>query len=193
LWSLLTQERKVFAQGFVDDIDADNLIGGPERRAIRLAEYDPAWPARYRVHADRITGALGEGLISIEHVGSTAVPGLAAKPIIDIVLEVRDSSDEGSYLPALTRAGYELRVREPEWHEHRMLRTPELDVHVHVYSRACSEVGRMLAFRDRLRRSLADRLRYEAVKRKLAALDWPDMNAYADAKSEVVEAILSRS
>jgi GrpB-like predicted nucleotidyltransferase (UPF0157 family) len=73
-----------------------------------------------------------------------------------------------------------------------MLRTPELDVHVHVFSRACSEVKRMLAFRDRLRRSAEDRLRYEAVKRELATMQWPDTNAYANAKSEVVESILSR-
>jgi GrpB-like predicted nucleotidyltransferase (UPF0157 family) len=113
---------------------ADNLIGGIERREIRLAEYDPSWPERYRQHAQSITEALGEALVSIEHVGSTSVPGVAAKPIIDIVVVVGDSSEEGSYLPLLIRAGYQLRVREAEWHEHRMFRTPELDVHVHVFS-----------------------------------------------------------
>lgn len=128
--------------------------------------------------------------MSIEHVGSTSVPGLAAKPIIDIVAVVADSSDEASYLPALTQAGYQLRIREPEWHEHRMFGTPELDAHVHVFSEECSEVIRMLAFRDRLRESAADRRRYEAVKRDLAARKWPSMQAYADAKSHVVEAIL---
>ena len=168
------------------------MIGGIERRKILLAEYDPSWPALYRRHADTIRKVLGETLLSIEHVGSTSVPGLAAKPIIDIVIVVADSGDEASYLPLLLEAGYQLRVREPEWHEHRMLRTPELDVHVHVFSKACSEVSRMLAFRDRLRASTEDRLRYEAVKQKLAAMEWPDMNAYADAKSDAVEAILSR-
>ena len=165
-------------------------IGGIEQREIVLAQYDPSWPALYRRHADKIGEALAETLLSIEHVGSTSVPGLAAKPIIDIVVVVRDSSDEASYLPLLLEAGYQLRVREPDWHEHRMLRTPELDVHVHVFSEGCSEVLRMLAFRDRMRASAEDRLRYEAVKQELAEMEWSDMNAYADAKSEVVEAIL---
>lgn len=173
-------------------MSADNLIGGMERRKIRLAEYDPAWSERYRRHGESIREALGEALVSIEHVGSTSVPGLAAKPIIDIVVVVGDSRDEGTYLPLLIRAGYQLRVREPEWHEHRMFRTPDLDVHVHVFSLGCSEVERMLAFRERLRHSPEDRRRYEAVKRELAAREWPDMNAYADAKGEIVESILAR-
>lgn len=121
-----------------------------------------------------------------------SVPGLAAKPIIDIVVVVGDSSEEGSYLSLLVRAGYQLRVREPEWHEHRMFRTPDLDVHVHVFSQGCSEVERMLAFRERLRGSPEDRRRYEGIKRELAAREWPDMNAYADAKAEIVELILAR-
>jgi GrpB-like predicted nucleotidyltransferase (UPF0157 family) len=174
-------------------MDADTLIGGIEQLEIKLAEYDPSWPKRYQRHAELIKEALGEALLSIEHVGSTSVPDLAAKPIIDILVVVGDSSDESSYLPPLTRAGYRLRVREPEWHEHRMFRTPELDVHVHVFSRGCSEVERMLAFRDQLRHSSGDRLRYEAVKRELAARPWSDMDAYATAKTEVVESILASS
>lgn len=171
--------------------DQGKLIGGMEHRRIELAEYDPAWPEKFRRHADAISMALADELLAIEHVGSTAVPGLAAKPIVDILVVVRDSAEEQSYLPALLEAGYQLRVREPEWHEHRMLRTPGLDVHVHVFSEACSEVGRMLAFRECLRASPADRQRYEAFKRELARIDWPDMNAYADAKTEVVASILA--
>lgn len=169
----------------------ENLIGGIEQREIWLAEYESSWPEQYRRHADSITEALGEALVSIEHVGSTSVPGLAAKPIIDIVVVVDNSGVEASYLPALIRAGYQLRIREPEWHEHRMFRTPALDVHVHVFSEGCSEVTRMLAFRNRLRNSPQDRQRYEAFKRELAAKKWPTMQAYADAKSDVVESILS--
>jgi GrpB-like predicted nucleotidyltransferase (UPF0157 family) len=121
------------------------------------------------------------------------VPGLAAKPILDIDVLVQDSSDESTYLPALLQAGYLLRVREPAWHEHRMFRTPELDVHVHIFSTGCVEFARHLAFRDHLRAHAEDRLLYENVKRKLAREDWPDMNAYARAKSEVVEQILARA
>jgi len=126
-------------------------------------------------------------------VGSTSVPGLAAKQIVDIDVLVADPSDEETYLPALVQAGYVLRVREPDWHQHRMFRTPELDVHVHIFALGCVEVRRNLAFRDRLRACEEDRLLYESVKRKLAREDWPDMNAYARAKTEVVEQIIARA
>ncbi len=168
------------------------LIGGREKREIRIVDYDPSWPQRFEEHATRITAAVGTGGLAIEHIGSTSVPGLAAKPIIDILLVVENSADESTYLPQLEAAGYVLRVREPAFYEHRMFRTPDRDVHVHVFSRGCAEIERYLLFRDRLRKDRTDRQLYEATKRELAARDWPDMNAYADAKSEVVEAIIAR-
>ena len=169
------------------------LIGGIEKRDVVVVDYDPLWPAKFAHHAGIIGRALGGIALSIEHVGSTSVPGLAAKAIIDIVVVVADSSNENAYLPALTAEGYVLRVREPEWHQHRMFRTPGLDVHIHVFSAGCVEVDRMLAFRDRLRSSADDRALYGSVKRTLAQKDWPDMNAYAQAKSEIVEEILARA
>ena len=173
-----------------DELLETGLIGGVERREIKIADYDPGWPAKFGAHAKRIAEALGATALRVEHVGSTAVPGLAAKAIVDIIVVVPDSSDESAYLPRLEAAGYILRVREPDWNEHRMLRTPERDVHVHVYSAGCPEVERTLAFRDRLRRNDDDRRRYERTKRELAAREWPDMNAYAEAKTEVIESIL---
>lgn len=121
------------------------------------------------------------------------MPGLAAKPIVDILVVVRDSTDESTYLPQLVAAGYVLRVREPDWNEHRMFRTPEKDVHVHVYSTGCPEIERNLIFRDRLRGNVNDRLRYEQTKRELAAKEWPDMNEYVNAKTEVIESIIADS
>lgn len=148
--------------------------------------------ARYEALARAIRDALGDTLLRIEHVGSTSVPGLAAKPIIDILAVVADSTDEAWYLPPLVAIGYELRVREPDFFEHRMLRTPAREVHLHLYSPgAATEIDRLLAFRDRLRANAEDRARYEAVKRRLASQRWPDMNAYADAKTEVVERIIA--
>lgn len=167
------------------------LIGGAEKREITIAEYDPDWPQKFQRHAGIIAGALGSTALRIEHIGSTSVPGLAAKPIIDILVVVPDSADEGAYLPPLLAEGYELRVREPDWHQHRMLRTPGRDVHVHVLSAGCVEIGRYLAFRDRLRGSDEHRRRYEQVKRELARREWADMNDYADAKTAVVESILA--
>jgi GrpB-like predicted nucleotidyltransferase (UPF0157 family) len=142
--------------------------------------------------ADRIRTALGKRALLVEHVGSTSVPGLAAKPVIDIVLVVADSADEQAYVPSLERAGYVLRIREPEWYEHRMLKGPDTNVNLHVFSPDCGEVERMLVFRDRLRSHEPDRKRYELAKRELARQDWKYVQNYADAKSAVVEEIIAR-
>jgi len=168
------------------------LIGGKEKVSIVLAEYDPRWPELFQQHAEHIRAALGEDVLRVEHIGSTSVPGLIAKPIIDILLVVENSACEASYLPALERVGYELRVREPEWHEHRMLRTPGRDMHLHVYSKGCEEIERNLIFRDRLRLNVTDRELYAQTKRALAVQDWPEMNAYAVAKTNVIERIIKK-
>ena len=169
------------------------LIGGVEKRAIKIVDYDTDWPKKFEANARVIAGALGGSALLVEHIGSTSVPGLAAKPIIDILVVVTDSADESAYLPQLEAAGYVLRVREPDWNEHRMFRTPEQDVHIHIYSAGCPEVPRNLTFRDRLRRNIDDRRRYEQTKRELATKEWFDMNAYGDAKTEVIESILHDS
>ena len=169
------------------------LTGGIEKKRIELEDHDPRWADKFTHYAQIIKNALGATALSIEHVGSTSVPGLAAKPIIDIVVVVENSSSEDAYLPAFVAAGYTLRVREPEWHQHRMFRTLGLDVHVHVFSHGCVEVERMLAFRDHLRGAADDRQLYESVKRQLVRRDWPDMNAYAQAKSEIIAEILARA
>ena len=167
------------------------LIGGVEKREIKIADYDPDWPQKFESHAKRIADALGPSALRIEHIGSTSVLGLAAKPIIDILVVVPDSADESAYLPQLEAAGYVLRVREPDWNEHRMFRTPERDVHVHIYSAGCRENERCLIFRDRLRGNVDDRSRYEKTKRELAMKAWSDMNAYAEAKTMVIESIIA--
>lgn len=165
----------------------------PHRATVELAEYDAGWPERFRAEEARIRGALGDLALEVEHVGSTSVPGLAAKPIIDIVLVVADSAREQDYVPALEAAGYVLRIREPEWFEHRLLKTPERDVNLHVFSAGCEEVARMLAFRDHLRTNDEDRLLYERTKRELAAQTWEHLQHYADSKTEVVEQIVRRA
>lgn len=169
------------------------LIGGTEKREIVIVDHDPCWASKFDHHAARISLALGSKALVIEHVGSTSVPGLAAKPIIDIDVLVADSADEAAYLDVLVAAGYVLRVREPDWHEHRMLRTQELDVHIHIFTIGCVEHTRHALFRDWLRTHAEDRQLYESIKRRLAQQDWPDMNAYANAKSAVVEEIITRA
>lgn len=166
------------------------LIGGRERRPIVIAPYDPAWPERFERERTTLADALGTTAVTIDHIGSTSVPGLAAKPIVDVLVTVADVDDEDAYLPPLEDAGYVLRVREPG---HRMFRTPPLDVHVHVWSADDPEVRRYLLFRDRLRTDADDRARYEDLKRRLAEREWDDMNDYAQAKSDLVEEILARA
>lgn len=169
------------------------LIGGIEKREIIIMDYDPSWPKKFEKHAKAISDALGENAVRIEHIGSTSVPELGSKPIIDILVVVTNFADESTYLPQLEAAGYVLRVREPDWNEHRMFRTPARDVQIHIFSAGCPEIQRHLAFRNHLRQNTGDRKLYERVKRELAAKDWSDMNAYANAKTEVIERILVAS
>ena len=128
-----------------------------------------------------------------EHVGSTSVPSLAAKPIVDVLLVVADSADESAYVPPLESAGYRLHIREPHWHEHRLFKGPDTPVNLHVFSSGCPEIERMLLFRDWLRDHADDRELYEQTKRALAQREWKSGQDYADAKTPVVEEILTRA
>ena len=170
-------------------------IGEPWRAdgPIHLAEYDPEWPALYEREAAWIRSVLGDRVRLLEHVGSTSIAGIVAKPIIDIDLAVPDSADEPAYVPDLEAGGYVLRGREPDWFEHRLLQRPDRSVNVHVFTTGSPEIDRMLAFRDHLRTNVDDRLLYEATKRELAARDWVYVQDYADAKGEIVEAIIARA
>jgi GrpB-like predicted nucleotidyltransferase (UPF0157 family) len=170
-------------------------IGGarPITEPIEIREYDPQWPRLYEREEARIRWILGDRVVRIEHAGSTSVPGLPAKPIIDIVLEVPDSADETTYVPDLEAAGYELRIREPEWFEHRVFKGPDTNVNLHVFTARCDEVDKMLRFRDWLRTNAPDRELYAAAKRELAARNWKYTQQYADAKTGVVAEIMSRA
>jgi GrpB-like predicted nucleotidyltransferase (UPF0157 family) len=170
-------------------------IGAPDllNSQIELAEYDPAWPEQYAELERTIRDALGEQVRLIEHCGSTSVPGLPAKPRIDIVLAVPDSSSEADYVPHLEANGFWLRIREPDWFEHRVFKFAEPDVNLHVFTEGCSEIEKMLVFRDWLRSHPDDRDLYASEKRRLAAQTWKYTQHYADAKSTVVQEILARA
>lgn len=172
------------------DVTEAELVGGIEKRELFLADYDPAWPREYAVHEARIRQAIGGAAVAVEHIGSTSVPGLAAKPIIDILVTVPDITAEEDYLDPLVASGYLLRVREPG---HRLVRTEQRDVHVHILEPDDPAAGDYLLLRDHLRADEADRRLYEVTKRDLTTRDWPDMNAYADAKTSVIEAIKDRA
>jgi GrpB-like predicted nucleotidyltransferase (UPF0157 family)/trans-aconitate methyltransferase len=160
---------------------------------VTLVEYDPEWPRLYEREAERIRGVLGERVLRLEHVGSTSVPGLCAKPIVDLMLIVPDSSDEPGYVPDLEAAGYVLNIREPDWEEHRCFKGPDTNVNLHVYSPSTTQIERYLLFRGRLRSHDAERELYAATKRELAARTWKYIQDYADAKSGVIDEIIERA
>ncbi len=194
------------------DSTADDLLKGTERTTteeqlravtvgelvpltgpVRIVDYDQEWPQLFRREAERIQSTLDERIVLLEHVGSTSIPALAAKPIIDMLLVVADSADESAYVPALEAAGYVLRIREPDWYEHRLFKGPDTNINLHVFSPGCPEIDRMLLFRNWLRSNAADLRLYERTKQELVRRDWKYVQNYADAKTTVVEEILRRA
>jgi GrpB-like predicted nucleotidyltransferase (UPF0157 family) len=165
----------------------------PLSSQILIMDYDPHWPELFGREAVRIRAALGHRALRIEHTGSTAVPGLVAKPIIDILLVVTDSADEDVYARDLVAAGYVLRIREANWFEHRMFNGPDTDINLHIFSSGCPEIDRLLMFRDRLRSNGADRDLYARTKLALARQEWKYIQNYADSKTAVIEEIIARS
>jgi GrpB-like predicted nucleotidyltransferase (UPF0157 family) len=160
---------------------------------IQLMDYRAEWSALFSREASRVRAVLGDRVLMLEHVGSTSVPGLTAKPIIDMILAVADSADEPAYVPAMESAGYVLHIREPEWHQHRLFKGPDTNINLHVYSFGCPEIDKMLMFRDWLRSNDTDRELYERTKRELAKQTWKYVQNYADAKTSVVEEIVARA
>jgi GrpB-like predicted nucleotidyltransferase (UPF0157 family) len=161
--------------------------------SILLEDYNPQWPELFRSEVGKIGAALGSRALQVEHVGSTSVPDLVAKPVIDILLSVADSADEGAYAPALESTGYILLLRERDWYEHRLFRGTDPVVNLHVFSAGCPEIKRMILFRDWLRRNRKDRDLYAATKRALAQEQWKSVQDYADAKTAVVDQIIARA
>ena len=178
-----------------DESLAKLVVGGekPLTGPIEIRDYDPEWPRLYEREAERIRRALGDRVVRLEHAGSTSVPGLPAKPVVDIVLEVPDTADEDAYVPDLEAAGYVLRIREPDWFEHRLFKGPDTNVNLHVFSAGCSETDKMVLFRDHLRANEADRDLYARAKRELAAREWKYVQQYADAKTATVTEIMERA
>jgi GrpB-like predicted nucleotidyltransferase (UPF0157 family) len=163
----------------------------PLSSQIPIVDYDPHWPEMFVREADRIRSTLGNRALRIEHAGSTSVPGLAAKPIVDLLLVVATSAEEDAYAPALEAAGYVLRIREPDWYEHRLFKGPDTDINLHVFSSGCPEIDRMLMFRDWLRANTADRDLYARTKLALVEKEWKHVQNYADAKTAVIEEIVA--
>jgi GrpB-like predicted nucleotidyltransferase (UPF0157 family) len=168
-------------------------VNAPQRGVpIAVVESDPAWREVYAALEAQVRETLGDRVLAIEHFGSTAVPGLAAKPVIDIDLTVADSADESAYVPDMEAAGWVLRIREPEFEEHRLLRLEEPECNLHVWSPGAHEPQRHRAFRDWLISHADDRERYAAAKHAAAAEGFTDGMHYNNAKAWVVYDIYER-
>lgn len=159
---------------------------------VEVVAPDSAWPAEFEQVRAAIIGALGDRALHVEHFGSTAVPGLWAKPFIDVDLTVADSADEAAYVPSLEAAGFVLRVREPDWEEHRMVRGSQPLSNVHIFSPGAIEPQRHTAFRDWLRGHPEDREAYAAVKRELATRGFTDAMHYNNHKAGLIYDIYER-
>ncbi len=143
--------------------------GAAPATSIEIAEPDPGWPQRYQELAAQIRGALGGRALQLEHVGSTSVPGLPAKPVIDIDLTVDDPGREADYVPPLEKIGFRLVIREPWWYGHRVLVSDEPRANLHVFGLDSPEAVRHRIFRDWLRGNPDERDRYAAAKRQAAS------------------------
>ena len=181
--NLLTEEEIISAT-----VGVPNILNNK----IHLANYDPAWSSIFAELEKETSYVLKDKVLLLEHIGSTSVPGLSAKPIIDMVLAVSDSSDEFCYVPQLETLGYILRIREPNWYEHRVLKLQDPKANLHVFSAGCEAIERMIAFRDWLRSHVEDMRLYEATKHKLSQKTWKYIQNYADAKSAVISEIMAR-
>lgn len=155
---------------------------------VALQPYDPHWPARFEHVRSRIAAALGADAVSIDHVGSTSVPGLDAKPILDILVARAPSAARARWVATLAPLGY-THAREDstdqgegQWY----FRDPANTVHVHAYDAGTRAHRRHLAFRDALRRDAGLRAEYVALKRELAAREWGAVQDYADAKTAFI-------
>lgn len=165
--------------------------GRPPVENIEVVQYDPDWPDIFKELECGIRATLGDTALSIEHVGSTAVPGLAAKPVIDIDLTVADPTEETSYVPQLEGLGYDLYIREPSWHEHRCFRLVTPRVNLHVFGPDCPEVIRHVMFREWLKSHPDDLKLYE--RSKLEALSGvSNVTEYNLRKQPVIREIYDR-
>jgi GrpB-like predicted nucleotidyltransferase (UPF0157 family) len=176
------------------DLDeaAKAQVGSQPPRTITVVPYDDGWPDHYSGVEARVRAALGDRVLGLQHIGSTSVPGLAAKPVIDADLTVADSADESSYVPELEAAGFNLRIREPEWEEHRLLTYEAPPTNLHVFPPGTPEPARHRMFRDWLRTHPDDREAYAALKTELGTRSFRSGMDYNNHKGELVYDIYER-
>lgn len=160
---------------------------------VTISPYDPKWPYLFQREADRIRQVLGDRVLAIEHIGSTAVPGLDAKACIDIRLAVADPTDEPAYLPELEGIGYSVLIRFEGEQDHRLLKGSRVNVSLYVGTKDCPALERMSLFRDHLTADAGARERYAAVKRELGEREWERLRDYTGAKTEIITELMAEA
>jgi GrpB-like predicted nucleotidyltransferase (UPF0157 family) len=168
-------------------------VGDHRQPPVVVVPYDEAWPSDFARLSSIVRAALGERVLALQHVGSTSVVGLAAKPVIDADLTVADSGDEAAYVPALEAAGFHLTIREPDWEEHRLLTLESPQTNLHVFSLGAGEPQRHAMFRDWLRSHPDDRAAYATLKAELGGHGFTDSMDYNNHKSELVYDIYEKA
>lgn len=188
-----TDEEKKAIVEFTEGDENENpwVNGKPKIENIEVVAYSAEWTTIFQIERDRIKSVLGSLVKNIEHIGSTAVPNLMAKPVIDIDLIVENPEKEEEYLPFLIKLGYELTVRERSWYQHRMFRLNAPRVNLHVFGMNCPEHIRHILFRDWLSEHEQDRQYYEQSKR-LAKQENINVQTYNQNKQEAVKMIYQK-
>jgi len=192
-----------------DENDVERISFRKVKPSLDIVDPDPTWPSTYAIFASRIVAALGPAsslngaepgtghLVSVSHVGSTSVPGLPAKAVIDIDIVVPDINDESAYVPALESQGFQFMLREPKWHGHRFFTAAEpMFANLHVWGPACAEAERHSIFKEWLIENLDDRELYAKTKRECSEaskLGGESMMEYTYRKEGVIKDILQRA
>jgi putative glutamine amidotransferase len=165
-------------------------------RVYEIVDYDAEWPARFEQTVEPLRRALGDMALRIDHVGSTSVPGLAAKPVIDVQISVPSLIPRAHVIDPLLAIGYEHNI-DPIETEHEFLSKSEPDgsraVHLHVCEAGSAWERRHLAFRDELRRDPGAADEYATLKRQLAAEHPRDIQTYVDGKSAFIRSVEARA
>jgi GrpB-like predicted nucleotidyltransferase (UPF0157 family) len=168
-------------------------------RPVRIVPYDPLWPTDFETERRRILDALGGTLVSLDHIGSTAVPGLGGKPIVDILAGVRSLSDADAILSPLREIGYDDVTPEPQaldWHyclgKRPVHSRPSLRYfHLHLVNHRSAHWEKHLLFRDYLRTHPNKARAYYNLKRRLASQHGPNREGYTAAKTTFIDAVVT--
>jgi len=163
---------------------------------VIIVDYDPRWPILYEDEKDRIRGIIGHKVLAIEHIGSTAVPGLGAKPIVDIMACVRGSSDADECVPILRNIGYDdvtPQEGNPDWYYCLGKGTHNMGYHLHLMRYMSDFSRKHILFREYLRAHPDAAQQYLELKRGMAARYGSDRVAYTESKTSFVESVVARA